>query len=566
MKKVWNLKNIDEKKAETYQKKFRVSPMLSKLLIARKVEEEDVPCFLRPDLDKLHDPFLLNDMQALVERILLAKERNENVVIYGDYDVDGITSITVIYSFLKELGMNVSYYLPDRLEEGYGLNNDAIQKLKDNGADLIVTVDCGISANDVVEYATSIGLDICITDHHECTENLPKAKAVVNPKRLDSTYPFSTLAGVGVAFKVINALAIKLGLPEENYLKYLDLVCVGTIADIVPLLGENRIITYNGLRALNKTKNEGLKALIKVARLEKIDSEAVSFGLAPRINACGRMADAGVAVKLLLATNTLEATNLAIVLDEQNKKRQEVEKKILQEATDIITAQNMSAKNTIVLASEAWHPGVIGIVASKLTEKYLKPVVLLAIDGDMARGSGRIPQGLSLYTAVSRCQYLLLNYGGHELAAGLSIHKDNIEEFARVFEQVITEMKTSEFVSIIDVDMELGIKDVTFELANDVARLAPFGQQNKMPVFRINKVKVTSVCTLKDNKHLKLTVLADGSGGNFSIEALGFCMGHKRDEITVGDRLDLVCTLSVNAFMGNIKMQLIMQDFAKSIN
>ena len=566
MKKVWNLKDIDIKKAEVYQKKFRVSPMLSKLLVARKIEEEDIPCFLRPDLDKLNDPFLLNDMEKLVDRILKAKDNNENVVIYGDYDVDGITSITVIYSFLKDLGMKVSYYLPDRLEEGYGLNNNAIKMLKENGADLVVTVDCGISANDIVEYAKDIGLDICITDHHECTENIPKAIAVVNPKRLDSTYPFSTLAGVGVAFKVINALAVKLSMPEESYLKYLDLVCVGTIADIVPLLGENRIITYNGLRALNKTKNEGLKALIKVAKLEKIDSEAVSFGLAPRINACGRMADASVAVKLLLATNTLEATSLANVLDEQNKKRQEVEKKILQEAVCEITEKNMESQNTIVLASPTWHPGVIGIVASKLAEKYLKPVVLLSIDGIEARGSGRIPQGLSLYTAVSRCQDLLLNYGGHELAAGLSIKKENIQEFAKAFEAVITEMKTSEFVSIIDVDMELGIKDVTFELANDVARLAPFGQQNKMPVFRINRVKVTSVCTLKENKHLKLTVLADGPGGNFAIEALGFCMGHKRDEITVGDRIDLVCTLSVNAFMGNIKMQLIMQDFAKSIN
>lgn len=219
MKKVWNLKCIEDKKAEVYQKKFRISPMLSKLLVARGVEENDVPCFLRPDLDKLNDPFLLNDMQALVERILQAKERNENVVIYGDYDVDGITSITVIYSFLKELGMNVTYYLPDRLEEGYGLNNSAIEALKDGGADLIVTVDCGISANDIVDYATSIGLDICITDHHECTENLPKAIAVVNPKRLDSTYPFSTLAGVGVAFKVINALAVKLRYARRKLLK-----------------------------------------------------------------------------------------------------------------------------------------------------------------------------------------------------------------------------------------------------------------------------------------------------------------------------------------------------------
>ena len=352
MSRVWNIKELDGGLVEEYKLKFKISHMLAKMLVAKEITKENVNEFLEPDIEKLNDPFLMPDMQKLVDRVLMAKEKNEKIVIYGDYDVDGITSITVLYSFLKDVGITPNFYLPDRLEEGYGLNKIALKGLKDEGCDLVITVDCGISAIEEAEYAKELGLDLVITDHHECGEKLPDAIAIVNPKRPDSIYPCNTLAGVGVTFKVITALAKTLKLDSESYLKYIDIVSVGTIADIVPLLSENRIITYNGLNTLKNTQNEGLKALIKVAGIEKITSDAVSFGLAPRINACGRMNDATVAVKLLLSESEMEAVTYAKVLDEQNRQRQEVEKNIFAEAVQLIKINELDKKKSIVLAKE----------------------------------------------------------------------------------------------------------------------------------------------------------------------------------------------------------------------
>lgn len=563
MGKIWNVKKQDTARIEKYAKKFKISTALAQMLVAKEVEMSEVDEFLNPDLDKLHDPNCLPDMKLLVDRVLKAKENNEKIVIYGDYDVDGITSITVLYSFLKDIGITPSYYLPDRLEEGYGLNNNALKYIKDQGTDLVITVDCGISAHSEAKYAASLGLDLIITDHHECTDVLPQAIAVVNPKRHDSNYPCEFLAGVGVTFKVITALSMALNLDSSSYLKYIDIVSVGTIADIVPLLGENRVITYNGLNALKKTTNKGLNALIKVAGIEKITSDSVSFGLAPRINACGRMNDATLAVKLLLAESDVEAYELARVLDAQNKERQEVEKNIYQDAIEQITANGLDKKKTIVLAKAGWHQGVIGIVASKLTEMYLKPVVLLAINKDSAHGSARIPQGgVSLYTAISKCSESLTSFGGHELAAGLSLETSNIQAFADKFEQVITEMKPEDFVKVIDVDIELDTKKIDFNLIRDIARLAPFGQNNKMPVFLCKGLKVTSVSTLKENKHLKVT-LQDTKGT--VLEGLHFGGGARRNELVIGDKIDIACTLSINAYLGNIKIQYMLLDFKKSV-
>ena len=562
MGKVWNVKKQDLEKVESLSKKFKISMLLAQMLVAKEIDESQIDEFLNPDLDKLHDPYELPDMRRLVDRVLKARENNEKIVIYGDYDVDGITSITVLYSFLRDIGITPSYYLPDRLEEGYGLNNAALESIKAQGADLVITVDCGISAHKEAEFAKSLGLDLIITDHHECTDDLPYAIAVVNPKRHDSKYPCEFLAGVGVTFKVITALAQALNMDSSSYLKYIDIVSVGTIADIVPLLGENRVITYNGLAALKKTTNKGLKALIKVAGIEKITSDSVSFGLAPRINACGRMNDASVAVKLLLAESDVEAYSLAEVLDSQNKERQEVERAIFKDAVSKITEEELDKKKTIVLAKEGWHQGVIGIVASKLTEMYLKPVILLAINGDTAHGSARIPQGVSLYAAISRCSECLLSFGGHELAAGLSLETKNIQAFSDKFEQVITEIKPEDFVKVVDIDMELDTKKIDFNLIRDIALLAPFGQKNKMPVFLCKGLKVTSVCTLKENKHLKVT-LQDTNGT--ILEGLNFGGGSRRGELVVGDKIDIACTLSINAYMGNIKMQYMILDFKKSV-
>ena len=561
MNKIWKIKEIDSTKVKEYAEKFKISEVAAKMLLAKDLTEDKIDEYLNPSIDKLHDPYLLNDMDVLVDRIILAKTRNEKVAIYGDYDVDGITSITLIYTFLRDLGLDIVYYLPDRIEEGYGLNTEALKKLKDEGVSLVITVDCGISAVSEVEYAKSIGLDVCITDHHECSDTLPNAISIVNPKRPDSTYPFNSLAGVGVTFKVLSAIVKRLGLDENEYLKYLDIAAVGTIADIVPLVGENRIITANGLELLAKTKNEGLKALMKVARIEKVDSDNVSFGIAPRINASGRMADATVAVKMLLAENEMEAYKYAKVLDSQNTKRQEVEKGIYNEAIAQIEKEGLDKKKTMVIAGEKWHQGVIGIVASKLTEKYLKPVILLAYDGETAKGSGRIPAGISLYDALSNCSDLLTTFGGHELAAGLTLETKNIEAFIEKFEQVITSMREEDFVRIIDIDTEITKKDVTLNILDDINLLAPFGQKNKKPVFMYKNLKVTSVSTLKEDKHLKFRL----SDGDFYVDAVFFGAGNRRDEVTLGDKIDVAVNISLNEFQGRKSIQFLMSDFKKSM-
>lgn len=562
MNKIWNLKDIDLVKVEEYVEKFNVSEFIAKLLISKDIKKDDVSNFLKPDISNLNDPYLLEDMDKIVDRIILAKDKNEKVVIYGDYDVDGITSITLLYSFLKNLGMDTSYYLPDRLKEGYGLNKEALAKLKDEGFNLVITVDCGISAVEEVDYAKSLGLDICITDHHECAEVLPKACATVNPKRPNSKYPFNMLAGVGVTFKVITALVKRLNMRDYDYLKYLDIVAVGTIADIVPLVGENRVITANGLKLLNKTKNYGLKALTKVSGITNIDSDTVSFGLAPRINASGRMADASVAVKMLLSESGMEAFNFAKVLDEQNRLRQEVESKIFKEAEEIIQKEGLENKKTMVIAGNNWHQGVIGIVASKLTEKYMKPVILLTYDDKIAKGSGRIPQGISLYEALTKCSDLLITFGGHELAAGMTLKKDDIEKFKERFEQVVISMKPDDFVKVIDLDLEITKEDLTIENINDINLIAPFGQKNKKPTFVYKNLKVESICTLKDGKHLKLKLKDE----TFLVDAICFGAGTRRDEIKIGDKIDVVFNLSLNEFMGNVNIQLLLIDFKKSIN
>ena len=561
MNKIWKIKEIDNTKVKEYVEKFKISEVAAKMLLAKDLTEDKIDEYLNPSIEKLHDPYLLNDMDILVDRIILAKDRKEKVAIYGDYDVDGITSITLIYTFLRDLGLDMVYYLPDRIEEGYGLNTEALRKLKDEGVSLVITVDCGISAVNEVEYAKSIGLDVCITDHHECSDTLPKAISIVNPKRPDSTYPFNSLAGVGVTFKVLSAIVKRLGLDENEYLKYLDIAAVGTIADIVPLVGENRIITANGLELLAKTKNEGLKALMKVARIEKVDSDNVSFGIAPRINASGRMADATVAVKMLLAENEMEAYKYAKVLDAQNTKRQEVEKGIYNEAIAQIERDGLDKKKTMVIAGENWHQGVIGIVASKLTEKYLKPVILLAHDGETAKGSGRIPAGISLYDALSECSDLLTTFGGHELAAGLTLEAKNIEAFREKFEQVITSMKEEDFVRVIDIDTEITKKDITLNILDDINLLAPFGQKNKKPVFMYKNLKVTSVSTLKEDKHLKFRL----SDGDFYVDAVFFGAGNRRDEVTLGDKIDVAVNISLNEFQGRKSIQFLMSDFKKSM-
>lgn len=561
MQKTWNLRKYDNDLVKRIQDTYDVSEIMAKLMIARNIEFDEINSFLKGSLDDLKDPYELKDMEKLVERIDKAIKNNEKICIYGDYDVDGITSITIMYQFLTKLGAHVMYYLPDRLIEGYGINNNALDEIKDKGVSLVITVDCGITATAEVEHAKEIGLDICITDHHECGETIPDAIAIVNPKRKDSSYSFKLLAGVGVAFKTITAISIKYNLPKEEYLRFIDIVAIGTISDIVPLIGENRIISKYGLKAMAQTENIGLKALIKLVNSKDMDSMMVSFGMAPRINACGRMGNASAAVKLLLEKNEAKAEQMALGLDDLNQERKNVETIIYEDAINMIKDKGLESKNSIVLYNSSWHNGVIGIVASRLVNMYYKPVILLTKEHGTIRGSGRCPSGFSIYDALTECKESVIQFGGHELAAGLSLEEEKIDEFINAFE--IASSKRSESLSeqIIEIDAEVQRKDLNGQLIKDIRAMKPYGQSNQVPVFLYKGLKVNAIRTIKDEKHLKLVLKDDKS----LIDAVGFSMGSRRDEIRIGDKVDVVGTIELNSYNTPKTIQILLQDFKKSV-
>ncbi len=377
-------------------------------------------------------------MEKAVEKIIKAIEKQEKVTIYGDYDVDGITSITVLKSFLQDRGLAVESYIPNRLEEGYGLNKQAIEKIAKSGCQLMITVDCGISAIEEINYANSLGIETIVTDHHEPGNELPKALAVIDNKRKDSTYPFRELAGVGVVFKVIQAIGMKLELKEEEYLKYLDIVCVGTISDIVPLVNENRVIAKLGLMLIRQTKNIGLRSIINSSGYTKIDSNSISFGIAPRINACGRMGKAEEALALLLSQNYNQVAELTKKLNDHNRIRQETERDIFENAVKQIQKEHLENNHAIIVGGENWHHGVIGIVASKITEMYFKPSILLSFEEDgMGKGSGRSIPGFDLHDALTQCAEVIEKFGGHSMAIGITIRKENYNKFKEKFEQIV---------------------------------------------------------------------------------------------------------------------------------
>lgn len=560
MRRVWTIVKKDDDEIKEYIQKCNISKLLAILSVARKVEIDELDNYLNPDIGRLENPFNICDMSKLVDRVILSKEKNEKITIYGDYDVDGVTSTVVMYDFLKNIGLNVDYYIPSRAEEGYGLNNIALNDIRQSGTSLVLTVDCGISGIEEVEYAKGIGIDMCITDHHECQESIPNCTAVVNPKRKEDRSNLKQLAGVGVAFKCVEAISKKLNMPKETYLKYLDIVAVGTIADIVELKGENRIIAKFGIDKLKKTENEGLKELIKISGIQNIDSSSVGFALAPRINASGRMAEAGLAVKLLLSKNSMEAYKYAKALDEQNKERQKVEEKIFAEVVQKIEKDNLDRGNSIVIAGEGWHQGVIGIVASKIVEKYLKPVILFTYDGLKASGSGRSKPGVSIYKALDGCKYLVNSFGGHDMAAGVTINVDKIDEFRNAFEIAVNEVTDKDIKDEIIIDSEIKTPNISLETLNEISKIMPFGQGNPEPIFVYKNAKVKGVSSLTDGRHLRI-ILEDRG---ISTSCIGFNMGDRRDEVTIGDKIDVVCTLLENNFQGVRSVQFRIKDFKKS--
>ena len=561
MIKKWEIYNSDEQKVKEICEKYNLNEVIGKIIVNRKVvNDEEVRIFITPTRDDFHDPFLFKDMDIAVNRIVKAIENKENILIYGDYDADGITSTTVLKKYLQERGGLVNTYIPNRLDEGYGLNKEAIKKIKDMGTDLIITVDCGISGIEEVEYAKELGLEVIVTDHHEIGDILPNALAVIDAKRKDNTYPFNMLAGVGVVFKVIQAISMKLNLKAEEYLKFLDLVCVGTISDIVPLEGENRTIAKLGLMLIRVTKNLGLRELIKSSGYKEIDSNTISFGVAPRINACGRMGHEDEALNLFLAETKEDAIKIAKKLNEYNVLRQTTEKAIYEDAISKIEKEDIENKNSIVVGGYNWHHGVIGIVSSKVTEKYYKPSILLCFEDDLAKGSGRSIQGFDLHDALTKCGDLLDKYGGHAMAVGLTLKKEHFEEFKARFEEVAKKANIKEMIPTLYIDEEVKLKDINMDLVKSLAILEPFGEANKVPLFLIRNLKIDSIRALSEGRHLKLS-LRDES---MVINAIGFDIGSLAEEYKIGDKIDVVGTLEINSFNGFSSVQINIKDLRKS--
>lgn len=557
MNKKWECYPKNEELAKQIAEKYQISEMIAEILINRKVDLDQIEQFLNPTRHDFHDPFFMPDMEKAVSRILEAMEKKEKIVVYGDYDVDGITSITVLKKFFADRGISVDSYIPNRLEEGYGLNKEAIDTLKDY--DLMITVDCGISGIEEIDYAVSLGIDVVVTDHHEPTEVLPKALAVVDAKRKDNQYPFNQLAGVGVCFKLIQAISLKMGLPDKEYLKYLDIVCVGTISDIVPLVDENRVIAKLGLKLVSQTKNIGLRCLLESIGYKKVDSTSISFGVAPRINACGRMGFEKEALRLFLTDSVEEAREIAKRLNQYNQERQTAEKKIFEEAVQMIETSEKD-KAGIILGSPNWHHGVIGIVSSKVTDLYFKPSVLVCFEGEEGKGSGRSIPGFDLHHALTECSSHLTKFGGHSMAVGVTIQKSEFEDFKEEFENFLQNSNIRDIIPIVYIDEEVSLKEIDLETVKQIQLLEPFGEANKMPLFLFRNLKIHSIRTLSEGKHLKLTLKED----QVIVEAIGFNMGELASTYTIEDYVDVVGTLEVNRFNGNEQIQINVKEIRKS--
>ena len=561
MYKKWRYQEVDSNLVKKVAEDNNISELLATVLINRGIKtKKEIDIFLNPTRNDFHDPYLIKDMDIAVDRILKAIKNNEKTIIYGDYDVDGITSITVLKKFLKERGLDVGYYIPNRLDEGYGLNKAAIEKIAKEGYTLIITVDCGISGLEEVEYASLLGIDTIVTDHHEPMEQLPNAIAVVDNKRKDSTYPFKSLAGVGVVFKLTQAIGKKLNLPEKEYLKYLDIVCIGTISDIVPLIDENRVIAKLGLKLVEVTKNIGLKSLLDASGYKEINSNTISFGIAPRINACGRMGYEEEALKLFLTEDETEAKIITDRLNKYNKDRQDIEKSIFEEAISKIEENHLDKNNSIVLGAEGWHHGVIGIVSSKITDIYFKPSILVCFEGDEAKGSGRSIPGFDLHEALSYMSDYLEKYGGHEMAIGLSLKRENFKKLQEKFEEYVTKKDISDILPIIEIDKIITLKDLHTDTVRELDMLEPFGEANKRPVFVYKNLKIDSIRALSEGKHLKLTL----KDGNTIINAIGFNLGNYSKDYTIGDKIDVAGMLEINSFNGIDSVQINIKDIMKS--
>lgn len=535
--------------------KASISPLLTQILVNRGLRDADaIKNFLSPSLANFHDPFLMPDMDRAVSRLKEAVRRKETVFIYGDYDADGITATALLIAALKKLNLQVRYHIPNRITEGYGISDKGIQKAKECGAHLIITADCGISSGSEVAHARSLGMDVIITDHHEPPDRLPEAIAVVDPHRKDSAYPFKYLAGVGVAFKLVQAFFRNTGSGTQNtdLNEYLDLVALGTVADSVPLIDENRVLAAYGLKQINSVScRRGIKALKKAASIEKpLSSVQLSFTLVPRINAAGRLDDAGEVVELFLTEDDAVAVRIAGLLEEQNRNRQKIEGEVFRSALDMIGPHH--AENAIVLSSRDWHPGVIGIVASRLVEKFFRPVFLFSVKDSVAKGSARGVPPFHLYNAIAECSDLLIGFGGHKQAAGLKMTADNLPAFKEKMNRVVERgLAKEDTTPVLEIDAAVNFSDISFNLVKELGLLEPFGDSNREPVFGARNIEIMNHRIVGSN-HLKMQLRQD----LINMDTIGFNMAGHIAKLGSASRVDIAFSPSVNEWNGSRNLQL----------
>ena len=564
----WNYEHLTPEQIEQRDdlaKKLGISPVLCQLLVQRGItSKDDADRFFKPSLKDLHDPFLMPDMDKAVQRIEKALGEKQRIMIYGDYDVDGTTAVALMYKFLRKFTTNLDYYIPDRYDEGYGISEQGIDYAHETDVKLIIALDCGIKAIEKVAYAKEKGIDFIIGDHHMPDDVLPDAVAVVDAKRPDSTYPFEHLSGCGVGFKMAQAIAQNNKLPFSELSDLLDLVAVSIASDIVPLTGENRVLTYYGLKQINSNPTLGLKGIIEICGLtyKHITVSDIIFKIGPRINASGRMMNGKEAVDLLLASTIEEAREKSQNVDGYNDSRRRLDKRITDEANKLIDADvTIANKKSIVIYHESWHKGVIGIVASRLTEKYLRPAVVLTKSHDMITGSARSVMGFDVYKAIESCKDILENFGGHTYASGLSLKEENLAEFKRRFEEMSFDMIAPEMMHPqIDIDAELRFSDIDDKFIADLATFAPFGPENLNPIFASKHVSDygTSKRVGTDSVHIKLDVI-DATTSK-PMNGIAFRQSKRFDLVKDRQPFDLCYTLEENVHNGKKNIQLYVKD------
>ena len=571
VEKIWKLREgVDADNVRRLSSELGVDPVLAELLVQRGVcTFEQARSFFRPSLDNLHDPFLMTDMDKAVERVHQAVSSGENILIYGDYDVDGTTAVSLVYSFLRRLTRHLDFYIPERYDEGYGVSYKGIDWASENSFNLIITLDCGIKANEKVEYARERGIDMIICDHHLPENELPKAVAVLDPKREDCFYPFDDLSGCGVGFKLVQAYSQRYGIPFETLIPLMDLLVVSIASDLVSVVGENRILAHYGLKQLNSNPRKGLMAMIQLSGLEPghLTIDDIVFKIGPRINAAGRMESGRIAVELLTASDVQEAVRIGNEINEHNNERKNIDRRITQEALEMVESGGcLSSGKATIVYNPQWHKGVVGIVASRLVEAYYKPTIVFTMSqGGLVTGSARSVHGFDLYDAIESCADLLENFGGHLYAAGLTLKEENLEEFCIRIEKhisgkIIPEMQTP----VVDIDAMLNFSQITPKFLRILKQFQPFGPGNAAPVFRTDHVYDNGMGRKvgAEGGHLKLELIQE-SHPYHHISAIAFNMADYFEHIKAGNPIDVCYSIVENYYRGTSSTQLRVRDLRK---